>query len=299
MRLERSTDRESKIPTLCFDLQNVITCPRAEVGDFFYSQKLNIYNLTAHFSTTGQIYCAIWTEAKQGRSGNILASAFRKILDKVLEDNNIADLITWSDSCVSQNRNSFISFAVLDAMRDHPELESLTMKYSVPGHSAIQEVDSAHSSIDRFLNKTEFYSPLSFIRNLKSVNLRKPYCILQLTDEDFKDFESCSKKFAYHQIPFSKVVAVKFTQNLWEVEYKLQFENDFIKKSLHPERGTVRGRRTSETRVTPMILNIKPKVLNAKNSLSDDKIKALKKMMNGCMPDLDKKYFSAFLNSLK
>ncbi|KAF5282318.1 hypothetical protein FQR65_LT14372 [Abscondita terminalis] len=208
MRIERTKDREGKVPTLCFDLENVITCPRTEVGNFFYFQKLNIYNLTAHLSTTKQIYCAIWTEAKQGRSGNILASAFRKILDQVLNENNITDLITWSDSCVSQNRNSFISFAVIDAMRHHPEVNSVTMKYSVPGHGAIQEVDNAHSNIERYMNKTEFYSPLSFIKNLKSVNTKKPYCILQMRDEDFIDYEACSKKLSFNKIPFSKVASL-------------------------------------------------------------------------------------------
>ncbi|KAB0803071.1 hypothetical protein PPYR_00041 [Photinus pyralis] len=66
MRTERDNDRKSKVAVLGFDLENVITCPRSEVGDFFYSQKLNIYNLTGHLSTTGQTYCAIWTEARQG-----------------------------------------------------------------------------------------------------------------------------------------------------------------------------------------------------------------------------------------
>lgn len=106
---------------------------------------------------------------------------------------------TWSVSCVSQNPNSFLSFAIIDTMRDHPKLNSITMKCSVLGHGAIQEVDNAHSN----MNKTEFYSPLSFIKNLKSVNTKNPCCIFQMTDEDFKDFKNFSKNVSFNKIPFS------------------------------------------------------------------------------------------------
>lgn len=59
------------------------------------------------------------------------------MLDQVSDDNNITDLVTWSDSCVSQNRNSFLSFTIIDVMKDHPKLNSITIKYYVPVHGAI------------------------------------------------------------------------------------------------------------------------------------------------------------------
>lgn len=306
MRFERNRDRESKVPTLCFDLENVITCPRSEVGDFFYLQKLNIYNLTAYFSTTRKVYCAIWTEERQGRGGNVIASAFKKIVDKVLSENNISDLITWSDSCVAQNRNSFISCAVLDILKEHPELKSVTMKYSVPGHGAIQEVDNVHSCIERYMNKSEYYSPLSFIRNLKSVNTKYPYSILQMQDNDFKDFESCAKKLSFNKIPFSKIATIKFTQSFSEVEYTLRHGEAFNKETLKATRAKALPRRnknqlTVDSHQSPqsIIMTLNPKVIVPKNTLPQEKIRAIKKMMSsGCMPDLDKKYFSAFLNTL-
>ena len=44
---EREKDRKSKSRTeaiICFDLQNVITCPRANLSSLFYKRKLNIFN---------------------------------------------------------------------------------------------------------------------------------------------------------------------------------------------------------------------------------------------------------------
>lgn len=91
--------------------------------------KLNIYNLTAHLSTNKKVYCSIWTEYTGGRSGNDLASALFKILNKILEENCFNEIITWSDSCVPQNKNSIMSTAILRTMQLHPELTRVTMKF--------------------------------------------------------------------------------------------------------------------------------------------------------------------------
>jgi len=60
-KTERDKDRKRpNTATICFDLQNVITLPRAEIKNFFYKRKLNVYNLTEHFSVDKHVYNAIW-----------------------------------------------------------------------------------------------------------------------------------------------------------------------------------------------------------------------------------------------
>ena len=66
---------------------------------------------------------------------------------------------TWSDSCVSQNRNSFILTAILHFLHEHATIASVEMKYSVPGHSCIQEVDNIHSQLERWVKVDEFFQP--------------------------------------------------------------------------------------------------------------------------------------------
>ena len=65
---------------ICFDLQNVYSLPKAEVSNFFYRRKLNVYNMTAHTSTDKQGYGALWTEGQSGRSANDIASLVVEIL---------------------------------------------------------------------------------------------------------------------------------------------------------------------------------------------------------------------------
>ena len=69
---------------IIFDLENVITLPKAEISSFFYKRKLSLHNLTAHTAKRG--YCAIWTEATSGRAGNDLASVVVKVIESVIQD---------------------------------------------------------------------------------------------------------------------------------------------------------------------------------------------------------------------
>ena len=143
-----------------FDLENVITLPKANIGSFSYKRKLTLYNLTTMISSK-QGYCATWTEFMSGRAGNDIGSTFIQILNKVVADHPIeTEMICWSDSCVPQIRNFHISRAILEYLSKQSKINVLTMKYSLAGHSCIQEVDKMHQEIEVAMTVTEFFSPL-------------------------------------------------------------------------------------------------------------------------------------------
>lgn len=163
MREARKVEKEENAnPVLLFDLQNVILTPHAEVSSLFYLRKLNVYNLTAYFTTTKKVYCALWTETLAGRAGNDIASALKRILDVVIDENELTTLTLWSDSCVPQNRNSIMSNAILDFLRENPQINKVKMNFSLPGHSCVQEVDNAHSAIEKAMGKTDFFHLLDW-----------------------------------------------------------------------------------------------------------------------------------------
>lgn len=152
-RTERTNDRDNddeKVITVCFDMENVLTCPRANVSNFFYKRKLNVFNLTAHCSKDKVAYNIIWNECIASRGANELASALIIVLDKVPKRHpDTEKLILWSDSCVPQNRNSMMTSALKWFLSCHPELVSIEQKICTPGHSNIQEVDNIHSHIEK------------------------------------------------------------------------------------------------------------------------------------------------------
>ncbi|XP_028658548.2 uncharacterized protein LOC114652351 [Erpetoichthys calabaricus] len=287
MREQRNADRDDKTKFIVsFDLENVINLPKAGTGNFFYKRKLNLYNLTAHVSTTGQGYCAIWVETLSGRAGTDIASALVKLLSKIAEDNpNVKEIITWSDSCVPQNRNSIMAFAMADFLRSHTNIEVIDMKYSVPGHSCVQEVDGMHSQIEQAMEVAEFYSPLSFIRLLLKAKRRQPFKVLQMRKEDFKDFQTPSKLYAYQKIPFSQVVSLKITQGL---PYDVQYRTAWMQAAYHTVNIRTRIPQKAESKNTfPSVKALTRKQIN---ELSKEKKKDLQSMLK-FMPKEDKEYF--------
>jgi hypothetical protein len=90
---------------VCFDLQNVITCPNIDIRSFFYKRKINVYNLIAHVSVSGKkkAYYPILSECHAGRGGNEIVIALYKILCDVCQKHpDVKRIITWSDSCVTE-----------------------------------------------------------------------------------------------------------------------------------------------------------------------------------------------------
>ncbi|XP_072398779.1 uncharacterized protein [Diabrotica undecimpunctata] len=283
-RENKNKDRETQTTFLVFDLQNVLSCPHAEVSNFYYKSKLNVYNLTAILSSTKQVYCSLWHECLMGRTGNDLASALIKILEAVFLDNpNLTSLLLWSDSCVPQNRNSIMSVAISLFIQDHPNIDTIIMKFSTPGHSCNQEIDSVHSCIEQVLKRSEYYSPVSLLRILLKVNSKKPYKILQLKNNDFKDYKTCAATYNYKSIPFSQVVALKFTQSVFEVKYKISY--------LHENWEEVVIRDSRPTRAAAGSINMQPPSrLSLNKSMPQQKLQAIKSMFRW-MPQVDKDYY--------
>ncbi|GBM20885.1 hypothetical protein AVEN_253694-1 [Araneus ventricosus] len=97
--------------------------------------------------------------------------------------------------------------------------KSVTMKYYLPGHSCVQEVDSVHINIEKVMNKTDFYSPIGLIRILKQVNPSRPYSVIQMRPDDFKDFQETAKLLNYKIVPVTRVAILKFSRTLHTVNF--------------------------------------------------------------------------------
>ena len=69
--------------------------------------------MTGTFSFTKKSYFSVWHEGTGGRTGNNMAYAVVRILDEVLLDHlYLSEITFWSDSCVSQNKNSVLTMGL-------------------------------------------------------------------------------------------------------------------------------------------------------------------------------------------
>jgi hypothetical protein len=168
----RDADRnasEEHRAVLCFDLQNVIALPRANVSNFHYKRKLNVYNLTGHLTTNNsrEAYCTVRNEGQSRRAGSDIASSLQRMLEEAVKQHpEIKHFTLWSDSCVPQNKNSIMSTAIMRFLFNHSTVQSITQKFGEPGHSYIKEVDNVYSQIERRRKSTEIYSPVGLLKAL-------------------------------------------------------------------------------------------------------------------------------------
>ena len=213
MREEKNRDKGSEeILLVLFDLEKVVTLPKADISCFFSKRKLTVYNLTAICNKKG--YCVMWSEVIAGKAGNDIASGFIAMMEKLVEHYpNYSDIVVWSDSCVPQNINSHTSHAVIDFITRHQHIDSITMKYSVRGHGCVQEVDNMHKKIDDAMKVREFYFPLSFLRVLLQTDRKNPYHVIQMQEHHFKDYKNCSKMLKYNKVKFFQVQQLRFERH--------------------------------------------------------------------------------------
>lgn len=287
---ERGKDRvngDNTVEVICFDLQNVFQLPVANASNIFYKRKFSLFNLTA--SIKKNVYNAIWYESICGREGTHIANALLKILRRVVLDfPDLKSLVLWSDSCVPQNRNSIMSTALRIFLNSAEcgKLESIEQKFSESGHSQIQEVDCAHSRIERFFRHKFIYSPLSFIREFNRIPTGKQiYFLLQMTKSDYFDYQEIAQCYRYSVIPYSKLCHIKYIKHSTEILYKQYFSNEQFNKEIIFHKNKTKT------------LMPTPKPLKTYGKLSAEKVKDIESMLL-IMPDCDKEFYLNLIETI-
>jgi hypothetical protein len=231
-------------------------------------------------------------ESVCGRGGDDIASALIALLEKnYLKYPNISEYNLWSDSWIAKNKNSIMPFELTNFIKTHENITQITFKFSAPGHSCVQEVDNADSIIEKTLRNVEYFS-LSSIERLISISNRKnsyqiPNSVIKLKKQDFKDFHLCSKIYNYKLIPFTKVFQLKFTRNLFEVQYRTSLDTNFIVINIRSFERKSRNAKKSNEIPFPT-----PKINNKFITISKDK-RDIESMISWC-PTEDKTYLENF-----
>jgi hypothetical protein len=193
------------------------------------------------------------------------------------------------DSCIAQNKNSIICFALTNFINTHKNITQITIKYSVPGHSSVQEVDNAHSYIEKTLKNNECFSLSSIIRLIKVSNRKNPYQVLEMKKENFRDFQSCAKLLNYKIIPFTKIFEIILNRNLFEIQYRLGNDYNIIKANIrHFERSSRNSNECNETNFPSPKANCKP--------ISKEKKRDVRAMIPWC-PSAERNYSENFCNT--
>ncbi|KAJ8966103.1 hypothetical protein NQ314_003740 [Rhamnusium bicolor] len=202
---ERQRDRvrsEDNVSVVTFDLQHVFALPKANIGHYYYQSKLNI-----------------------------------------VEDlPNLSKIILWSDNCVPQNRNSLLSCAIQAFLSSNEsmEVEVIEHKYSEPGHGTLQEIDAAHSCVERYIRNLDIWTPMNLIKILTHMpsSWKFHFKVLQMHENDYLDYQTGSKKFNYKHIPFTKIKHIIYQkESFHQLSFRETFEEEKKEVSILKTKG--------------------------------------------------------------
>jgi hypothetical protein len=177
--------------TACFDLQQVVTLPKANQSCLYYSRKLNNYNLTVYSLGTGDAHCYLWNETVANRGSCEVASCVFNFFKTLFKD-NIRTITTYSDNCSGQNRNRYFVSMMWYALK-LLNFESVSHKFLERGHTQ-NENDTVHSCIEKSMKNIPLYTTSQLATTFQMARRSQPFKVTEMTTSDFFDFKDLSEQ---------------------------------------------------------------------------------------------------------
>lgn len=141
------------------DVQAVKLCPFLNASALYYKQKLQVHNFTIYNAKTHQCTNFWWNETEGDMSASSFISCIMDYLDKQCKEP--IPIIFYSDGCGYQNRNVYLSNALLHyAIKKKVLIEH---KYLEKGHTQM-ECDAVHSLIERKLKNKIISLPSDYCK---------------------------------------------------------------------------------------------------------------------------------------
>ncbi|KAF2894579.1 hypothetical protein ILUMI_11594 [Ignelater luminosus] len=208
-----TVETEEKHCVAIYDLQQVLQCPKIEVGQAYYKSKLSVYNLTIYDAGQKQGYCYMWHEYIASRGSYEIGSCVLSFI-KQKTDEGYKELIFYSDNCPRQNRNKYIFCMYLFAAMNYNI--TITRNFMEVGHTQ-NEGDSMHSTIERCAKHVSIYVPSQWY-----VIARTAYLVANSTKNTGKDRLRVNVKWC-------KIRSIRVdSQKLNVMQAKYEFVSDYF-----------------------------------------------------------------------
>lgn len=167
------------------DLEAVLLSPALKASAVYYKTKLAVHNFTLFNLASKSAKCYVWHEGEAGLVGSVFASIVVDFIEGQV-NNDVKEVILYSDGCTYQNRNNVMSNALLKIAVS--KQITLYQKFLEKGHTQM-ECDSMHSCIERVLKKRDIYVPADYLQIFRSARQHpEPYEVVYLDHSFFKDY---------------------------------------------------------------------------------------------------------------
>lgn len=122
-----------EVEVLSFDYQQNFPLPKVPSGDAFYCRQLWLYNFCIHSAKTKRAHCYMFDETTGSKKPDETISFIDHYLCNVLNQ-NVSELILFSDNCCAQNKNYAIVQYLFSLVKSG-RFKKITHHFPIPGHS--------------------------------------------------------------------------------------------------------------------------------------------------------------------
>ncbi|XP_075986434.1 uncharacterized protein LOC142983446 [Anticarsia gemmatalis] len=224
----------------CYDLQAMLQVPKGDVSGFYYKSRLNCLNFTITELKTDLTECYFWNEVEGQKGANEIGSCvFRYLREKSVSSSEKLHIIFYSDNCCGQQKNQFIFSMYIYAVKNLPNIQSITHKFLIKGHTQ-NEGDSVHSTIEKQIKKTlksgPIYVPDQYITAIREAKKKgKKYEVKEMSHTEFYDIKSLqeyklSKNTEGETIKINDIKIIKIEKTEESTGTKVSYKTSYVQE---------------------------------------------------------------------
>ncbi|XP_050306223.1 uncharacterized protein LOC126743262 [Anthonomus grandis grandis] len=131
---------------ISFDLEAILLVPFSADSQIYYKRKLSVFNFTIFDSFDHSGHCFLWDETHGSKGASEIGTSLLKYLYNLPQ--TVSHVSSFSDISGGQNRNQFVTAAMLFAVNKVEHLQIVDLKFMESGHSYL-EADSIHATYER------------------------------------------------------------------------------------------------------------------------------------------------------
>ncbi|KAJ8869610.1 hypothetical protein PR048_028602, partial [Dryococelus australis] len=184
---KKCATESTDLAVLTFDIQQTLLLPRITTNILW------LYNYGIHDGSSKKGYCYIWVEGQAGRGAQEVFSCLQiHSMEHLPEEKKHA--ILWSDSNGGQNRNIKIVLMLKAVLPSHPTLETVVMKFIIPGHSFLPNDANFRDTECALKLQRRVYTPGDYVQVMSFCCRKNKLIVTEMRNGDFVGSAYLEKK---------------------------------------------------------------------------------------------------------
>lgn len=283
---------------ISFDLEAILSVPFSADCQIYYKRKLSVFNFTIFDSFDHSGHCFIWDETHGSKGASEIGTCLLNYLKNLPE--TVSYVSSFSDTCGGQNRNQFVSVAMLYAVNKIDHLRIMDLKFMESGHSYL-EADSIHATIERARKHRKIFTTEEWGLLIEMARKKpRPYKVHKVCFSDFYDLQALASVVMQNtkvntlqqQVKWLHIKWLRFDKSKpFIIQYKYSLaDKDFLELDVL---------QTKKSKKTIMLGTLSPKY-HKRLPISEAKKKDLLSLLHKqIIPKVYKSYFETLPSSKK